>query len=1186
MPKDVLVVPAAGTIRFLDDAFEAASHAFNTIEYSLSVERQIFNTKLKQQWLISNTNANPVSNPLSMIWSDDSTITGATSKTLNLGTDLSNIRLGSRLLRFSDGSLGIYNKNNGGIDLGIDSLLGGTGKGLVFTSPNEGNIVFNLAAAATDTFSIIGYTANPPNNTTTPNTILMQISKIGEMFLPRYSAGVLTVNASGKLISNTSIPVTQGGTGSTVAPTSNKFLIYNGTAYVASAFDENNFTRSANSETITGTWTFNNNITASITGNSATATTWITGRTISLTGNVTGTSAAFNGSSNLSFATTIASLPAISGANLTSLTAGNLSGTIPSANLSGTYAISISGNAATLSNLSSTDFLRSNVAATKTGGEIFFSSIAASFVRANNTANRATFSITALDTSSVIGVGAHWNTSSWIQNNTLNPGNANLLQINPGTGVTWYAVNNSTEGAAITSWNIRDSVTLWNNAGQWLAGNLNGIIPSANLSGTYAISISGTAATATIFVTGRTISLTGDVTGTSAAFNGSANLSFAVTLASIPAISGANLTTLNASNLSSGTLANARLSTGLVSLTGLTGAGVVTTTATNVFAMRAIGTASSTDIIDRTSGDTRYSQIAATNTFTSDQIISKASPILSLTKNSSGQVSRIIGNLSANARWLIDLGGSVAESGSNVGSDFLIGRHNDAGVYQAAVLTISRATGIATFENTVNATTFVGALTGNASTANTLFTGRTIGITGDVTGTSSAFNGSANLSFATTISNSAVTYAKIQNVTATSRILGRVTAGAGVVEELTVANVWSILGTQTVASIIGLSASGQISSTVAIGTSPLIITSTTLVNNLNVELLNGQNATFYRNASNINSGILPNDRLDVSGTNTTTPLILNSKFLVDQQGNSTNLPINAINTKFYPVDQWWGSLNGTVRASMVRDFLSTFEQGHCLVISPTTAQISFSTGEFISPFCQDIEGFNVSNLLWGTVNAKTITVSFEVLSNITGIFSLAVKNADNTRSYVSSFTINSASTIERKTITIPGDTSGTWVRNNGIGLALLICSVGSTSVTPSSNNTWSTGNFFSAVGATNWASSTSNSIYISAIQIDVGNLRKPFVSQTLQDSEIHCKRYFSRTVNYLYGNTVSLTHLDNIFLPVEMRVVPTLTTSVISESNCASYSAVPNSNRGGIVSGTFNVAGGFINLNVFFNARM
>ena len=101
---------------------------------------------------------------------------------------------------------------------------------------------------------------------------------------------------------------------------------------------------------------------------------------------------------------------------------------------------------------------------------------------------------------------------------------------------------------------------------------------------------------------------------------------------------------------------------------------------------------------------------------------------------------------------------------------------------------------------TITATAFSGPLTGNASTATALQTGRTIGMTGDVTWTSASFNGSGNVTGTATIANDAVTYAKIQNVSATSRLLGRATAGAGDIEEITIGSGLSLAGTTLSAS--------------------------------------------------------------------------------------------------------------------------------------------------------------------------------------------------------------------------------------------------------------------------------------------------------------------------------------------------------------------------------------------------
>jgi hypothetical protein len=85
---------------------------------------------------------------------------------------------------------------------------------------------------------------------------------------------------------------------------------------------------------------------------------------------------------------------------------------------------------------------------------------------------------------------------------------------------------------------------------------------------------------------------------------------------------------------------------------------------------------------------------------------------------------------------------------------------------------------------------------------------------------------------------------------------------------------------------------------------------------------------------------------------------------------------------------------------------------------------------------QPIEGNNIYDLGFGTASAKSITVSFVVKSSVTGTFNLAIVNGTGTRSYVSTYTINSADTWEYKSVNIEGDTTGTWATDNGVGLTL------------------------------------------------------------------------------------------------------------------------------------------------------
>ena len=123
-----------------------------------------------------------------------------------------------------------------------------------------------------------------------------------------------------------------------------------------------------------------------------------------------------------------------------------------------------------------------------------------------------------------------------------------------------------------------------------------------------------------------------------------------------------------------------------------------------------------------------------------------------------------------------------------------------------------------------------------------------------------------------------------------------------------------------------------------------------------------------------------------------------------------------------------------------------------------------------------LEGQDISQLEWGTSNAKTITISFYVRSSVTGTFCLNIRNTSPTRQYVKEYTINSANTWERKELTFPGDTSGTWAEDNGIGLGLMWFLSGDTD-SPSESGRLVTGDQWNTTATTNTYTSNQSDVF-------------------------------------------------------------------------------------------------------------
>jgi len=186
---------------------------------------------------------------------------------------------------------------------------------------------------------------------------------------------------------------------------------------------------------------------------------------------------------------------------------------------------------------------------------------------------------------------------------------------------------------------------------------------------------------------------------------------------------------------------------------------------------------------------------------------------------------------------------------------------------------------------------------------------------------------------------------------------------------------------------------------------------------------------------------------------------------------------------------------------------------------------------------QPIEGFNSSDLNWGTANAQTITVSFWTKSSLTGTFGGAIENSAANRCYVFSYTISAANTWEQKTITIPGDQSGTWLTDNSVGLVLRF-GLGVGSTYSGAAGSWGSTRYFSATGATSVVGTNGATFYLTGVQLEVGSKATAFERRPYGMELQLCQRYY-RTFTLHSGPKIASAYGYPIFRFSTMRVAPT-----------------------------------------------
>jgi hypothetical protein len=281
--------------------------------------------------------------------------------------------------------------------------------------------------------------------------------------------------------------------------------------------------------------------------------------------------------------------------------------------------------------------------------------------------------------------------------------------------------------------------------------------------------------------------------------------------------------------------------------------------------------------------------------------------------------------------------------------------------------------------------------------------------------------------------------------------------------------------------------------------------------------------------------------------------VINGDMRIDQRNNGASGTLAG-----YTVDRWvygatqsgkvqWGQAGGSTGF------------GYCLNVTSLSAYTPLTADLFY--FYQSIEADMISDFAWGSASAQPVTLSFWAYSSKTGSFSGAITNYAGTRSYPFSYSLPTASTWTKLTVTIPGDTAGTWVMKGNAGSVVVYFDLGCGTTGRAAAGAWLAGNFNGVTGAQSIINTNGASYGLTGVKLEIGSVATPFNRQSLAKTLADCQRYFanSQAVQLSAYVTAGLTFGQSVTFPVTMRVAPTITLVGPTYSNASGAAVTTNS---------------------------
>jgi hypothetical protein len=320
--------------------------------------------------------------------------------------------------------------------------------------------------------------------------------------------------------------------------------------------------------------------------------------------------------------------------------------------------------------------------------------------------------------------------------------------------------------------------------------------------------------------------------------------------------------------------------------------------------------------------------------------------------------------------------------------------------------------------------------------------------------------------------------------------------------------------------------------------------------------------------------------------------ILNGGMTVSQENGLTSSSVNG----YYPVDQFFAfnSFAGVLNAAQVA---SATPSGSPNRIRLTVGTADTSVGASDNGgIIQSIEGYRITDLLFGTSSAKIVVLRFGVRAPA-GTYCVAFRNSGAARSYVAEYTISAgeANTDVVKTVVVPGDQAGTWLTNNTLGVQISWCIMSGTTYQTTAGS-WTSGNYIASPNQSNLMATVGNVFELFDVGLYQGRVDPGFWVPDYVSELLLCQRYYERTTFagiFLGGGSFS-----QIYAPiywVEKRgsataVLPASTnlawTSAGAVTTPSTFSIGISSVKSGYIMVSGSGLGGIIPFNLSLNARM